>query len=232
MRPATTRNHARQVYPGAMTRHASRRHGSTHGDLDLNLTFEVAEVRRRLARGGDVRPRAGDVTSGRARQRPWQAATAVVVVPGDNGAEIAFIRRSEREGDPWSGHMALPGGRHDDDDVDLAATARRETHEEIGVALGDHVARLPDQAGRTSRGLVAAFVHVLDHRPPLRPEPREVAEALWIPLHRLADPATSVRVRWAGIPLPAIDHDGRVIWGLTHRIVQSFLEALRDDPGR
>lgn len=164
--------------------------------------------------------------------RPWQAATAVVVAPGAHGAEIAFIRRSERDGDPWSGHMALPGGRRDDGDVDLAATARRETREEIGVELGDHVARLPDQTGRTSRGLIAAFVHVLDDRPPLRPEPREVAEALWIPLARLVDPAATVRVRWTGIPLPAIDHDGRIIWGLTHRILQSFLTALGDDPAR
>lgn len=208
-----------------MPRHAARRRRTSHRALDLNLTFEVDEVRRRLARVGGTTPAA-------ATPRSWQAATAVVVVPGDHGAEIAFIRRSERRGDPWSGHMALPGGRRDAEDVDLAATARRETREEIGVDLGEHVARLPDQTGRTSHGLVAAFVHVLDHRPPLRPEPREVAEALWIPLHRLVDPATSVRVRWTGIALPAIDHDGRVIWGLTHRIVQSFLGALGDDPGR
>lgn len=159
-------------------------------------------------------------------QRSWQAATAVIVAPGDGGADIAFIRRSERDGDPWSGHMALPGGRRDRADADLATTARRETLEEVGVELDGHVARLPDQTGRTSRGLVAAFVHVLDHRPALHPDPREVAEALWIPLKNLVDPAATVKVRWTGIPLPAVDHDGRIIWGLTHRILTSFLDAI------
>jgi 8-oxo-dGTP pyrophosphatase MutT (NUDIX family) len=150
----------------------------------------------------------------------------VVVVPGSRGADVAFIKRSERAGDPWSGHMALPGGRRDELDDDLAATARRETREEIGVELDGPGVRLPDQSGRTSRGLIAAFVHVLDHRPPLHPDPREVAEALWIPLRRLADPSAGVRLRWTGIVLPAIDHDGRIIWGLTHRIIGTFLQAI------
>lgn len=196
-----------------MFRDASRRHG--RHDLDL----EVAEIRRRLA----IRDGAADQPEA---QRPWQAATAVIVAPGDHGADIAFIRRSERAGDPWSGHMALPGGRHDRTDVDLAATARRETLEEVGVELDVHVARLPDQTGRTSRGLVAAFVHVLDHRPALHPDAREVAEALWIPLGKLLDPAATVKVRWTGIALPAVDHGGRIIWGLTHRILTSFLDAI------
>ncbi len=187
----------------------------SRSDLDL----EVAEIRRRLT--------AIDGADHPTVQRPWQAATAVIVVPGDDGgADLAFIRRSERDGDPWSGHMALPGGRHDRADADLAATARRETLEEVGVELDEHVARLPDQTGRTSRGLVAAFVHVLDHRPALHPDPREVAEALWIPLSHLVDPAATVKVRWTGIPLPAVDHDGRIIWGLTHRILSSFLDAI------
>lgn len=196
-----------------MFRDASRRHG--RHDLDI----EVAEIRRRLAA-------ADDGGAAATVQRPWQAATAVIVAPGDDGAAIAFIRRSERDGDPWSGHMALPGGRRDEADPDLATTARRETLEEIGVELGGHVARLPDQTGRTSRGLVAAFVHVLEHRPALHPDPREVAEALWIPLGQLVDPAATVKVRWTGIPLPAVDHDGRIIWGLTHRILTSFLDAI------
>ena len=36
--------------------------------------------------------------------------------------ELLFIRRSEREGDPWSGHVAFPGGRRSADDPDLPAT--------------------------------------------------------------------------------------------------------------
>lgn len=173
-----------------------------------------------------VRPRAGD--------EHWQAATAVVLAPGGGpgGAgpsgplEVAFIRRAVREGDPWSGDMALPGGRRDPTDPDLAATAARESAEEVGLALPAPVGRLDDQRGRTRRGVVASFVYVLGHRPPLHPAPAEVAEAVWIALPRLLDPAAATRHRWHGVPFPAIEHEGRVIWGLTHRIVTSLGQAL------
>lgn len=199
----------------------------------VEATIELAEIRRRLAAGDRPLPAAASAGPSTGI-RPWQAATAVVVAPGDDGrAEVAFIRRSERPGDPWSGDMALPGGRRDAGDADLAATARRETLEEIGVPLEQHVARLPDQSGRSHPGLVAAFVHLLDERPSLHPDPREVAEALWIPVHRLLEPSLRSRIQWAGAALPTIEDDGRVIWGLTHRILRSFFDAiaLRRDPG-
>lgn len=157
----------------------------------------------------------------------WQAATAVVIVPGAVSLEVAFIRRTTRRGDRWSGDMALPGGTKEAGDLDLAATAARETFEEVGLVLAAPVGRLDDQRGRTRRGVVASFVHTLDHRPPLLPDPREVAEALWIPLPRLYDPAAATRYRWSGIPFPAVEHEGRVIWGLTHRILESLGRALR-----
>ena len=179
---------------------------------------------------------------------PWQAATAVVIAPGDPApcgaagsrpepdaaagptAEhdrllaaapvVASIRRAERRGDRFSGDMALPGGVREPHDADLAATAVRETWEEVGVRLPPPVGRLDDHRGRTRRGLVASFVFLLDHRPPLTPEPAEVAEALWIPLPWLFDQAGATTMRWAGIPFPAVDYEGRIIWGLTHRIIR------------
>ena len=49
--------------------------------------------------------------------------------------EILFIKRANRVGDKWTGHVAFPGGRRDpEDDSDLAA-AIRETQEEVGIAL-------------------------------------------------------------------------------------------------
>ena len=56
-------------------------------------------------------------------------------VPGD--VEVLVIRRGEREGDPWSGHMALPGGRFEPEDLSVYTTAVRETHEEVGIDLSD-----------------------------------------------------------------------------------------------
>ncbi|MCA9639821.1 MAG: NUDIX domain-containing protein, partial [Myxococcales bacterium] len=63
------------------------------------------------------------------------AAVAAVLRPTDADTEVLLIRRAEHEGDPWSGHMAFPGGRHDPTDPDLLTTARRETLEEVGLDL-------------------------------------------------------------------------------------------------
>jgi 8-oxo-dGTP pyrophosphatase MutT (NUDIX family) len=159
---------------------------------------------------------------------PWQAATALVVAPGDLGAELVLIERVHRDGDPWSGHMALPGGKREDADSDLAATAARETREEVGIALDQPVGRLDDQVGRTSGGRVATYVFVLDERPAMTPHPGEVADALWVPLRRLFHPRSAVPFHHADVPepFPGLDVGGRVVWGLTHRTLESFAAVL------
>jgi 8-oxo-dGTP pyrophosphatase MutT (NUDIX family) len=190
------------------------------GGVGDAVALDLEQVRTRAARyRPGVRREPGD--------DDWQAATAVVIAPGPASLEVAFIRRATRHGDRWSGDMALPGGTRDPGDADLAATAARETFEEIGLVLRRPVGRLDDQRGRTRRGVVASFVYTLEHRPPLLPDPTEVAEALWIPLPRLFDPGAVTRHRWNGIPFPAVEHEGRIIWGLTHRILGSLGHALR-----
>jgi hypothetical protein len=49
---------------------------------------------------------------------------------------------------------------------------------------------------------------------------------MWIPLPALFAPEAAVRYRWGGMPFPGLAHDGRVIWGLTHRILGTFADAL------
>lgn len=183
-------------------------------------SLDLASVTERLAAS------TGDHTAAHP-DHPWQAAVALVLAPGEDGLELAFIERAERTGDRWSGHMAFPGGRRDPGDPDLARTAARETAEEVGLELPDPIGRLADQRGRSSRGLVAAFVYALDEPHLLTARPEEVAAADWISLRWLFDPANATRKRWLAIPFPGIEHRGRVIWGLTHR----FLGDLGDRIG-
>ena len=64
-----------------------------------------------------------------------RAAVATILREGLEGPEVLLIRRAENPRDPWSGHMAFPGGREAPEDRDLLATAVRETHEEVGLDL-------------------------------------------------------------------------------------------------
>lgn len=164
----------------------------------------------------------------------FHAATALVLTRQPEDPRLVVIRRARRDGDPWSGHAALPGGRHDEADADLAATARRETAEEVGLDLDEPVGRLDDIGGRGHMGVVSPFVFVVDQARPLVPQPAEVAAAHWVPLRVLTDPLHRTRhpSRRLG-PWPAWSWrtglepplDDLVIWGLTHRTLTNFLEV-------
>ncbi|HEX6006859.1 MAG TPA: NUDIX domain-containing protein, partial [Burkholderiales bacterium] len=64
-----------------------------------------------------------------------EAAVALLLRAHDE-LELLLIKRAEQESDPWSGHVALPGGRRNRHDSDLLHTALRETEEEVGIAVG------------------------------------------------------------------------------------------------
>ena len=158
----------------------------------------------------------------RPRSRQWLASTALIVAPDENGTpNILMIRRAERDGDPWSGHVALPGGKQDHPDEDLEETARRETLEEVGVELGSADGRLNDMAGRVFSAVVAVHVWLLDEMPELTPEEGEVAHAFWVPIEDLFDRDRRTWYRVNGVPTPfrAVKLEGGVLWGMTYGIV-------------
>jgi 8-oxo-dGTP pyrophosphatase MutT (NUDIX family) len=76
-----------------------------------------------------------------------RAAIALVLLEQESALEVLLIERAQRDGDPWSGHMALPGGHVEPSDSDLGATAERETFEEVGLDLqrwGERLGQLSD----------------------------------------------------------------------------------------
>ncbi|MEZ4425280.1 MAG: CoA pyrophosphatase [Gemmatimonadota bacterium] len=165
-----------------------------------------------------------------------EAAVAIVLRPAAEDLEFLLVKRAESPRDPWSGHMALPGGRRDPGDPNLVATAIRETAEETRVLLDSSwtLGRL-DSISPQSRRLPTLDVHPFVFAAPSRteafPEAGEIASVHWVPLAHLLDPS---RQRTVDIPLigtirefPAYELDGRIVWGLTYRILKTFIESWR-----
>jgi 8-oxo-dGTP pyrophosphatase MutT (NUDIX family) len=166
----------------------------------------------------------------------FQAAVALVLHQPEGGAgELLFIERTRREGDPWSGHMAFPGGRRGAGDRDLQETAARETLEEVGVTLAEPIGRLDHQGGDARLGsvvprhLVAPFVYQLPERPGITTN-HEVNAAVWIPLRWILAPESWVchGMESAGqeLSFPAFRYRDYTVWGLTYRILFGFLTLL------
>lgn len=164
-------------------------------------------------------------TNGHVRHR-WEAATALVLAPGPVEVEVAIIERTHRPGDRWSGQLALPGGRRDSSDPDLASTAAREAEEEVGLSLARPVALVAEHRARIRPGVVACYAFALADRPTMTPEPAEVATAWWVPLSVLTDPANATTTRHTGVRFPAIDIDGRPLWGMTLMTLERFATSV------
>ncbi len=166
------------------------------------------------------------------------AAIALTLRPSAAGEpELLMIRRAEMERDPWSGHIACPGGRMEPADVDLAHTAMRETLEETGVDLlrdGRILGALDDVAPRTPALpplVIRPFVAVAS-RDAVVTASDEVAEAFWVPLSAFLDEPSwgraEVPIRGVGSREVDVFRYGQfVVWGLTHRALTQFLELLR-----
>ncbi len=165
-----------------------------------------------------------------------ETAVAVTLAPGPRGLEVLFIRRAVRADDPWSGHIALPGGRREPGDADLLATAIRETREEIGVGLPPEalLGALDDMQPNTPSLpalMIRPFVFGLDPRPEAGTS-AEVAATYWIPLESLhavrGSTKVSIREQLVSVPcfqVPALT-DELIVWGLTYRILNGLLPLL------
>jgi len=188
---------------------------------------------RRLARALEERPAMLAPDDG----APRRAAVAVVLRHGGNDViELLLIKRSERADDPWSGQIALPGGRCDPTDATLQDTAIRETREETGVDIardGVVLGMLDELRPRTPvlpPIIVTPFVAVV--RPDVSSDQTsdEVALAFWVPLSSLVDPSLTVESevtargnRWR---VPSYRLGEHVVWGMTERILRNLTTLL------
>jgi 8-oxo-dGTP pyrophosphatase MutT (NUDIX family) len=197
------------------------------------LNVDLDTIRRKLSGRQARRHALHDI--------PRQAAVATILRPSTAGGEteVLLIRRAERVGDPWSGHMAFPGGHRDPTDADLRATAMRETLEEVGLDLQEHeyLGQL-DEFPATARGkflgmVIAPHVFALRGSPTLLPND-EVAGLFWGRLGEMqrgeVDAIKELSHDGELRRMPAFRVEDNIVWGMTHNMLRSLLDVIVDNP--
>jgi 8-oxo-dGTP pyrophosphatase MutT (NUDIX family) len=198
--------------------------------LDAVLAHpDVARLARRLA------ARSGRQLEAEGASR-YAAIALVIRLGAANEPELLMIKRAEFEQDPWSGHIACPGGRMDPTDRDLEHTAIRETWEETGIDIAVHgriLGTLDDISPRTPALpplVIRPFVAVVESDVTIISS-FEVAEAFWVPLSAIRETTSWVRamVRIRNLGEREEDvfrHGDHTVWGLTHRALVQFVSLV------
>jgi 8-oxo-dGTP pyrophosphatase MutT (NUDIX family) len=149
--------------------------------------------------------------------------------PDDPGLVFTERRADLRR---HAGEISFPGGRRDEGDVDLRATALREAEEEIGLdpAQVEAGEALPAIKTFVTNYLVHPFVGYVPHPSELdlRPNPTEVETVLTFSLELLREGYEMRRLVRRGVPIhtPTYEVEGHLIWGATARILADLLERL------
>lgn len=159
-----------------------------------------------------------------------RAAVAVVLHDID-APRVLLMKRADRIGDPWSGHISLPGGGYSTDDGELLTTAIRETHEELGIelardqVLGNLSALAPRSTGPTPIE-VTPFVFRCATAPTPVCGPEALA-AFWLPLDLALSGVLDAPYTYPGsqMTFPSWVYESHVIWGMTRRILDDLVAA-------
>ena len=149
--------------------------------------------------------------------------------------ELILIRRAQREGDPWSGHIGFPGGRIEETDLgNPFKTAIRETKEEIGVSLTKFDCEksltplLPEKDFRGYKLELWPYLFKIDRPSELILDPNEVQSIIRLPVERVVKNFelresdfhvfTGQTYKLPCLELPC----GSKIWGLTLMILSEI----------
>lgn len=209
-----------------------RAQATKKGDSDEAL---IEHLRAALTRVRPVRDLARgdhDLNPGMVSRRPLVAAAVLIpVIAAGPGPRVLFTKRALSLAD-HAGEISFPGGRVEPGDLDAAAAALRESEEELGLRPSqiEILGALDFYETRTGFR-VSPLVGLLSPPLDLKPDPREVAEVLEVPLAHLLDPANHRRRDFTAggqaRSFYAIPFGGHTIWGATAGMLMNLCEVMR-----
>ncbi len=165
--------------------------------------------------------------------RPRLGSVLILFYPEAGKIRTVLMKRPDYEG-IHSGQISFPGGKYEEQDGDLAATALRETREETGADCSsvEILGKLTELYIPPSNFHVHPFVGCTPCTPVFSPDPAEVAELIPVDLEELMQKGierTMLRFNKTlnrELETPYLEIQGRVVWGATAMMIAELREII------
>jgi 8-oxo-dGTP diphosphatase len=155
------------------------------------------------------------------------AAVALLLKPRRNDFDVLLVKRVKNPSDPWSGQMALPGGKRESKDASLKDTVMRETLEEIGITLNRCRFLGALYAVRSEPKpdfKILPFVVLLDDEPKLKLNKGELETFMWVPYEEVVRSRGMAEFSFGKVPAYILAD--AIVWGVTYKILSQFVRAV------
>ncbi|UUM31626.1 CoA pyrophosphatase [Vibrio japonicus] len=159
-----------------------------------------------------------------------KASVLIGFVERDNGLNVIFTRRAKHL-KHHPGQISFPGGKYEDDDINLAHTALRETYEEIGIENQQIsiFGQMPELV-TISKFSVTPFLGFVDNSYVTTIDRNEVDEVFEVPARIVFDryQLHSHQFQFGEYThrVFGLSYQNHFIWGMTAQIIQALQKHI------
>jgi 8-oxo-dGTP pyrophosphatase MutT (NUDIX family) len=166
-------------------------------------------------------------------KNPRKAAVLMLFYPKNKMTHLALIVRNSYPG-IHSSQIGFPGGKVEEFDINLEATALRETHEEVGIhpEKVKIIKTFSEIYIPPSNFLVAPFMGISHEELSFIPDLEEVKSVLEFSIADFLDEKSITKVKMStsyatDIEVPAFMVEKYVVWGATAMMMSELKETIK-----